>query len=119
MLNEAQVSSAAFDPDPSNNQASETTSVIESADLGVSTIDDPEPAMPGEPLTYIVTVNNYGPFDATGVVFTDTLPSEVTLQLADPSQGECIATICTLGTILAGNSAQVTLITLVDIGVSG
>jgi uncharacterized repeat protein (TIGR01451 family) len=118
IINYAQVSEA-FDPNTDNNYAEETTALYESADLAVSTIDDPEPADPGGVLTYTLTVTNNGPFVTSGVTLIDTLPDEVTLLHADPSQGSCAGTICSLGTIAAGNSAQVTLVGLIALDASG
>ncbi len=48
-----------------------------------------DPLVIGEPLTYWITVTNKGPFDATNVVVTDTLPARVTFASASASQGGC------------------------------
>lgn len=48
--------------------------VIE-ADLEVGMVDDRDPAYVLEPYSYLLTVYNYGPDDASGVVVTNTLPA--------------------------------------------
>jgi uncharacterized repeat protein (TIGR01451 family) len=83
------------------------------ADLAISKTDDPDPVIPGTPLTYTITVTNTGPLDATGVVVTDTLPLTVTFASSSASQGTCSGTniiICNLGTINNGASATVTIV---------
>jgi uncharacterized repeat protein (TIGR01451 family) len=56
------------------------------ADLGVVS-QVPRPAAPGGPLTYTLTVANYGPSDAAGVVLTDTWPAGARLISARPGPG--------------------------------
>lgn len=83
------------------------------ADLAISKTDDPDPVIPGTPLTYTITVTNTGPLDATGVIVTDTLPLTVTFASSSASQGTCSGTniiICNLGTINNGASATVTIV---------
>ncbi len=83
------------------------------ADLAISKTDDPDPVIPGIPLTYTIAVTNTGPLAATGVVVTDTLPLTVTFASASASQGACSGTdiiTCDLGTINNGGSATVTIV---------
>ena len=49
------------------------------SDLAVTVIDTPDPVTAGASLTYTLVITNYGPAVATGVVLTDVLPSEVTI----------------------------------------
>jgi uncharacterized repeat protein (TIGR01451 family) len=70
------------DKDPTNNEAQERTGVP--VDLSVVKTDDPDPVMPGSPLTYTLTVYNDGPSGAYDVVLTDTLPTEVQFDSATP-----------------------------------
>jgi uncharacterized repeat protein (TIGR01451 family) len=83
------------------------------ADLAISKTDDPDPVIPGTPLTYTIIVTNTGPLDATGVIVTDTLPLTVTFASSSASQGTCSGTniiTCNLGTINNGASATVTIV---------
>jgi uncharacterized repeat protein (TIGR01451 family) len=77
------------DPNTSNNSATVTGTVVNNnpnADVGV-TVAGPSSANEGATVTYNITVTNAGPSGATGVVATDTLPSNVNFQSATTSQG--------------------------------
>ena len=58
-----------------NNSAQEPTVVA--TDLAIAKFDDPDPAVPGEPLTYTLVYTNNGPFVAREVLIIDTLPDEI------------------------------------------
>ncbi|MCI0437240.1 MAG: Ig-like domain-containing protein [Gemmatimonadetes bacterium] len=73
VTNVAWVSAATGDPNPSNNRSAVTTQIAQ-ADLTVSKTG-PASVNAGDIVSYTVTVNNIGTADATGVVVTDTLPS--------------------------------------------
>jgi len=65
-------------------------------------------------LTYTLTVTNNSEVPATGVTVTDPLPEGVSFVSATPSQGSCTGTnvvTCTLGTVIGGAVAGVTLVT--------
>lgn len=65
----------------------------------------------GDPMTYTIDVSAINS-DFTGVIVTDTLPSEVILNQANPSQGTCSGTsivVCDIGTLAAGNTVSITL----------
>lgn len=74
------------------------------------------------PLTYTLTITNYGPSHATGVVVTDTLSAGVSLISATPSQGAgCHAEkesgvphtiICDLNDLTLGASATITFVVM-------
>lgn len=72
--NTVSVSSPTPDPNPDNNTYTDITLVNVAADLSVTKTADPLPALPGELLTYTVTVSNAGPADARNVILTDTVP---------------------------------------------
>ena len=46
-------------------------------DLSVRKADDPDPVLPGDQVTYTITVVNPGPYDAESVSLTDNVPSQV------------------------------------------
>jgi uncharacterized repeat protein (TIGR01451 family) len=77
------------DPNTGNNTATVTGIVVDNnpnADVGIG-VTGPSSAAEGASVTYNITVTNAGPSGATGVVFTDTLPSMVNFTSATSSQG--------------------------------
>ncbi len=115
----------------SNNLTAYEVPCVGQADLAVTktaTVNNAtsfDPLSPGNrhTVTFGITVNNSGPADAQSVNLKDTLPSEVTLVSATPSQGgPCTGTApvsCPLGTIQNGNSANVTIKAAVNSGLRG
>lgn len=100
------------EPDPvsSNNTETETTVVnpapgTVSADLRVTVLAPLNPVTSNN-IEYQIFVNNDGPSPATGVVVTNTLPSNVTFISATANQGTCSfangVVTCNLGTVTSG-----------------
>ncbi len=83
------------------------------ADLSISKTDAPDPVVVGSNVTYTLTVNNDGVTAATGVSLTDSLPPDVSLVSATPSQGSCTNSggviNCDLGNIANGAQATVAI----------
>jgi uncharacterized repeat protein (TIGR01451 family) len=80
-------------------------------DLVLTKSDSPDPVTQGGNLTYTIQVqNNAAP--ATGVVVTDTLPSQVDFVSATPSQCDRTGSTvtCNLGNMAAGATATVTIV---------
>lgn len=61
------------------------------ADLGVSIGATPNPVRTGTTLTFTITVGNFGPSTATGVVLTEQLPAESKFVSYMKSNGSCTA----------------------------
>jgi len=84
-----------------------------STDLAVTKSDSPDPVAAGGTLTYTIQVKNLGANDATAVVVTDKLPNELNFISASASSGSCQqqghTVTCDLGTVLAGDTATVTI----------
>jgi uncharacterized repeat protein (TIGR01451 family) len=82
-----------------------------SVDLAVTQRDSADPVGLATNLTYTITVTNYGPTNATGVVVTDTLPATVSFVSAAASQGGCAhsagVVTCNLGTLNQGAFATI------------
>ncbi len=111
--NEATASANEVDSNVSNNTDTAFTTVSPLADLLVTKADTPDPVAAGATLTYTLIVTNNGPADTTGVVLTDTLPSEVILDMVTSSQGGCSGTatvVCTLGGLVHGASVTATMV---------
>ena len=77
ILNTAVVSSDTPDPDPSNNSDTNRTDVGTFADLAVTKSAQANLAVPGERLTYTITVTNYGPANAENVTLFDAAAPEL------------------------------------------
>ena len=80
----------------------------------------------GESYDYVLTVSNTGDATATGVMVTDNLDDELTIDGISSSQGTCSITdpannhiACDLGEIDAGGSATVTVNVTATIGAPG
>ena len=77
-------------------------------DLTLAGTGQPNPVAQGGQLTYQFTVTNKGPFQATGVLFTDTLPAGVTLVSTNPGQGSVTGTTSLswlVGSLIRGQQA--------------
>ncbi len=77
--NTAIVISTTPDPNLLNNVSSVCVEVVPQAeaDVSVEKTASPDQVMPGEVLTYIITVSNEGPSDAENVVLTDNIPPSI------------------------------------------
>lgn len=78
VVNTAVVTSDTPDPDPDNNTDTDVTPVEPLADMSVIKTADPDPVAVGFPVTYTLTVQNFGPAAAENVVLTDILPAGTT-----------------------------------------
>lgn len=74
LANIASVNSDTPDPDPNNNTDETRITVEASADLSVRKTAKPNPARPGDSITYEVIVKNAGPSDALQVTLEDSMP---------------------------------------------
>ena len=75
-----------FDPNPGNNTAS-TLTTPQQADLAVTkSVSNATPNV-GDTITFIVTVRDDGPNNATGVTVQDLVPAGFSIVSATPSQG--------------------------------
>ena len=66
------------DPVPGNNVFTDSNPTRPPADLTVTKSASPNPYVPGQPLTYTVTVTNLGPANVTNARVQDALPRELT-----------------------------------------
>ena len=96
------------------------------ADLSVTGTDSPDPAAPGQNVTYDLTATNDGPDPARGAVLTATLPSSLRLQsfmpavgwsCSIPAVGSSGAVTCSKQSAAVG-SAAFTLTAQVDPGIT-
>ncbi len=78
ITNTATVSSPTPDPNPENNTSTlETPVAVVEADVAVVKQSNQAVAVPGEPFSYTITVNNFGPSAAENVLLMDSIPSSI------------------------------------------
>jgi uncharacterized repeat protein (TIGR01451 family) len=77
LVNTATVTSAALDPDPANNSATDIDTLTPSADLTITKTDGIT-ATPGGAVTYTIVASNAGPSSVTGATVADTFPGVLT-----------------------------------------
>ena len=112
ITNEATVTGAAIDDDPSNNSDSVNTLVVLDhtvADLELVSKDDlPDPVVVNQQLNYTIVVRNNGVNDATAVTVMDTLPAGLTYLSSSPGCIYSSGTVaCALGDLAVGATASV------------
>ncbi len=73
--NTATASTVTPDSNPANDTVTAVTPVSRQADLAVTKTDGRATVVPGQPVTYTITVSNLGPSHATGATVTDTPPA--------------------------------------------
>jgi uncharacterized repeat protein (TIGR01451 family) len=120
IINTAEIGSADQLDLFSNNNADDSVIKVTSADLAVhKTVDQPKP-QENDLVAYTVTVLNNGPDGATGVVISDTLPLSLTLVATNTSQGDYDSGgEWSVGKLLAGRAATLTLTATVQAGAAG
>ena len=119
------VSADEVDPNPANNTAAVTTTVVaQGADVSLAeTIAPVRIVVTSTSFTITATIANAGTLAATNVIFRHVQPSPSTLSLASvtPSQGSCVEGVnrfvrtgfevtCTMASLPVGGSATVSLV---------
>jgi uncharacterized repeat protein (TIGR01451 family) len=117
------------DPIPDNNTATDTNNGAATADLSVIKSSNPNPYVPGAPLTYTIVATNGGPSDVTGAPVDDTLPATLAgagftwtcTATAGSTCGAASGTgdIHTTVNLVSGGSATFTLTGTVPSGTTG
>ena len=121
LINRAGVTAVTTDTLPSNNAAQEDTTVNQEADLAVTkTVDNPTPNE-GDVVQYTLGLANLGPSDATNVVLTDTLPTEVLYQSSNATHGSYISTTghWNVASLPSGSAATLAISVTVNPGTAG
>jgi uncharacterized repeat protein (TIGR01451 family) len=115
------ISATATDSLGNTSEFSPDISVQGVTDVNVQVAATPSPVGEGGSLTYVITVTNTGALDAHHVVVTDQLPSKVAIVSVTRSQGgppmvNYHTVTDDLGTVAAGGSATLTIVTTVQGG---
>lgn len=117
------VSSDSYDPDSTNNSASDGVGVEPVADLVLSKTASLATVTAGTQLTYNLEVTNLGPSQAVNVVIEDVLPAGVTIDSVSSPDGTCNAgvpgdgtlpTTCTVDSLAVGGSANMEVVVTVE-----
>jgi uncharacterized repeat protein (TIGR01451 family) len=109
-----------------NSVSGDTLVRIIAADLQLTKQVSNEAALIGSSLTYTLTLTNLGPFTATQVILTDTLPAGLTFEGMSPSSGQCQrqsstsqTILCSLDTLAPGETNTVMIEATVDLNAIG
>lgn len=106
LINTAKVDGPDDDPDTTNNTDPEPTPVTEDTEIVLEKKRvGPNPVIAGENATFEITVRNTGSSDARSVQVTDTLPAGMTLVSITGTDWTCVAGVCTIDRIVAGETA--------------
>jgi uncharacterized repeat protein (TIGR01451 family) len=128
LSNTATVSGGATpDPDPANNSATDTDTLVPQADLAISKDDGTATAVPGQSTTYTIVASNPGPSDAPGSSVADTFPAlctTVSWTCAGAGGGTCTAgpiagNIADTVNLPAGGSVTYTAVCTIGAGATG
>ena len=107
------------DTDGTNNTATENTSVIKRADIGVTKSVNVSAPDEGDTIQYTINVANNGLDDATGVAVTELLSAGVSFDGVDSSsQGsyDIVTSIWSVGDLAKGDGAVLVINATVDAG---
>jgi uncharacterized repeat protein (TIGR01451 family) len=100
------------------NSATVDTNIVREVDIVLAKVGVPDPDVVAganggvQNLTHTLTVTNDGPSDSTSIEVEDliTLPASVTIDSITPSQGSFAGTTWTLGDLVSGSSATLTIV---------
>jgi uncharacterized repeat protein (TIGR01451 family) len=87
LSNTANVSSGISDPNPGNENATDTTNLTASADLSITKTDGQISATPGGNTTYTIVVNNAGPSDVNSASMTDSFATDLSCTYTSVAAG--------------------------------
>jgi len=99
--------------------------LAQSADVSVTKADSPDPVAAGADISYTIVIGNAGPNTATAVVLSDVIPANTTFFSSFVNAGALICASaggtfqCTLASLPASGTAQVTLTVNVNPGTTG
>ncbi|MCP3912665.1 MAG: DUF11 domain-containing protein, partial [Actinomycetia bacterium] len=121
IVNSASVEAFQIDPNAANDAVVEETEVVVLADLTIGHNDGQSTAVPGEAITYTITVTNNGPAEVNSVWVIEDLPLEIlepqptaSTGSYDPATGRWDGV-----DLAAGESATLTLTGTIDPAATG
>jgi uncharacterized repeat protein (TIGR01451 family) len=115
LVNKVNVTSDTYDPDTTNNHASNRTGSSPEADLSIVKLVSNSTAVKGDVITWTIKVTNNGPDTAENVIVKDALPSElVDVSVSSISAGEFKNGIWSGFDLDSGKTAVLTIKTTVN-----
>lgn len=108
------------DPDNNNNPGEQVPTPVnfKYPDLSVTKTNSPDPVIAGENVTYTISVTNNGVSTANGVTVNDVLPNGLTFISAATLTGTWTTPNWSVGTLINGASASLTIIAKINSEVS-
>ncbi|MER8185065.1 hypothetical protein [Kitasatospora sp. NPDC094015] len=104
-------------PSPTTAEMIALSDEVNTADLGVTLTDGPDPVAAGTDITYTAVVTNKGPNPSAATTLTDTLPALLAFVGADPACHASGSTVtCGLGDLGPGAARTVTITAHVPAG---
>lgn len=123
LIDAASVTASTADLDLTNNAASDTTDVFDSADLSITASESPDPVRIGHDLTYTLSVGNSGPTPATALSVIDTLPEGTTFKSAGGAGWSCDnlgrVVTCAMASLATSSSAPAISIVAIAPAIAG
>ncbi|MFQ6027660.1 MAG: hypothetical protein ACE5Q6_09230 [Dehalococcoidia bacterium] len=87
------------------------------ADISLGSVDFPEKVRPGASFSYQLTVTNFGPSDATGVVLTEALGPGLALESVTASQGSCSESAGRVSCVLGRITPEAIVVLVIEVRV--
>jgi len=116
----------ATDPNVGNNSSTDIDEIVYLADVAITKDDGVTELIPGDPVTYTITVANLGPGDTLGAIVTDAFPAailNVNWTCVGSGGGICAASgsgnLVDVATLPFGGSVVYTATGTVDLGATG
>jgi uncharacterized repeat protein (TIGR01451 family) len=106
------------DGDTGNNSHSISIG-IQQTNLGIQILSSNYSPQEGDTITYAITVNNYGPSSANGIVVSASVPGQVTYVSHGAGQGSYNTTDWSVGSLANGANAVLTIQVTINAGTVG
>ena len=114
LVNKVTVSSDTYDPDMSNNNASNSTFIATMADLSIVKLVSNETAHKGDIVYWTIVVTNNGPDEAVNVLVSDLVPGELVVVGSSVTDGVYDDGVWTGFSLASGASATLIIETRVS-----
>ena len=114
LVNRVNVSSDTYDPDMSNNNASNSTFIATMADLSIVKLVSNETAHNGDIVYWTIVVTNNGPDEAVNVVVADLIPGELVVVGSNVTDGVFIDGVWSGFSLASGEEATLIIETRVN-----